>query len=211
MLVFRDIRGLWHLPFDGKTILIQDDVPEYAQSKAPGAPKVRVKQSAVMLIDCERARWDVREIVAGLDGRYTYEELMYQFCFLPEAEIGYRVPFAWNSLEHYDVDTCLIHYTDMNTQPWVHTGNPNGRWWFDEVSLMLDAGLCTWRDLQTEVERGFIRPSALLELRERPHALGFDAVVAQRYAEVDARANFVKHAEVYARKRERAKLLKSAA
>jgi hypothetical protein len=211
MLVFRDIRGLWDLPFEGKTILIQDDVPEHAQSVKPGAPKQRVKQSAVMLIDCERARWDVREIVAGLDGRYTYEELMYQFCFVPEAEIGYRVPFAWNSLEHHDIDTCLLHYTDMNTQPWVAPENPNGRWWFDEVTLMVEEGLVARRDLEQEVELGFLRPSALLELVERPHARGFDAAAAARYAAHDAKAGFVKHAEVYARKRDRARLAKKAA
>jgi lipopolysaccharide biosynthesis glycosyltransferase len=211
MLVFRDIARLWNLPVDDKTMLIQDDVPDYAQEAKAGAPKTRVKQSAVMLINCERARWDVREIVAGLDGTYTYEQLMYEFCFLPEAEIGFRVPFQWNSLEHYDVHTCLLHYTDMNTQPWVSPDNPNGRWWFDEVALMMQAGLVTTRDLNREVELGFFRPSALLELQERPHVRGFDAEAARRYAEVDAKAGFVKHAEVYARKRAREKRMKSAA
>ena len=210
MLVFRDIRLLWNLPIENRSMLIQDDLPEHVQAQKAGAPKKRVKQSAVMLINCERARWNVREIVGGLDGRYTYEQLMYEFCFLPEDEIGFDVPFEWNSLEHYDVNTCLIHYTDMNTQPWVSPHNPWGWLWFDEVALMMKHDLLTLRDLREEVERGYLRPSALLELKERPHARGYDAEAAARYAEHDAKAGFVKHAEVYARKRERDKLIKAA-
>ena len=114
-------------------------------------------------------------------------------------------------LEHYDVDTCLIHYTDMNTQPWVSADNPYGWLWFDEVALMMKHELLTVRDLNEEIERGYLRPSALLELEERPHVGGFDAAAARRYAEHDAKAGFVKHAEVYARKRERDRLIKAAA
>jgi hypothetical protein len=209
MLVFRDIGELWDIPFDGAAVVIQEEIPEHAVShRKAGAPSKRVKQCSVMLIDCERARWDVHAIVAGLDERYTYEDLMYQLCILRESEIRYAVPFAWNSLEHFDQHTRLIHYTDMDTQPWVSALNRHGPRWMEEVRLMLDTGVLGRSDLQTEIDLGYFRPSLLLELEEMPHARSWSAEAADRYAAIDQRAGFVRHAEVYRRKKMRAEAIK---
>ena len=43
---------------------------------------------------------------------------------------------------------------------------------------------------------------------EAPHVQGWNEAAAQRYAELDRRAGFVKHAEVYRRKRLRAEAVK---
>jgi lipopolysaccharide biosynthesis glycosyltransferase len=209
MLVFRDIGELWDIPFEGASVAIQEEIPEHVVAHdKPGAPARRVKQCSVMLIDCERARWDVRRIVAGLDGRYTYEELMYQLCILPEQEIRYAVPFAWNSLEHFDEATRLIHYTDMDTQPWVSPANRHGRLWLEEVRLMLEGGALTRAEISAEIELGYFRPSLLLELEEAPHQRCWNAAAAARYASIDERAGFVRHAEVYRRKKIRAEAVK---
>jgi hypothetical protein len=209
MLVFRDIGELWDIPFEGCSVVIQEEIPEHAVShQKAGAPARRVKQCSVMLIDCERARWDVHRIVAGLDGRYTYEELMYQLCILPESEVRYAVPFAWNSLEHFDETTRLIHYTDMDTQPWVSPHNRHGGLWLAEVRLMLETGALTTAEIGGEIELGYFRPSLLRELHEMPHQGGWNAQVAEEYAALDQRAGFVRHAEVYRRKRARAEAIK---
>ena len=205
MLVFRDIGELWDLPFDGAKVIIQEEVPKHAATHdKPGAPARRIKQCSVMLIDCERARWDARKIIAGLDGAYTYEQLMYDLCILEEGDISYGVPFVWNSLEHFDHGTRLIHYTDMDTQPWVSALNRNGPLWLDEVRLMLLTGALHRPDLQREVELGYFRPSLMDEIDEAPHLRGWDADAAIRYCERDQAAGFVRHAEVYRRKRLRA-------
>lgn len=212
MLVFRDILELWNLPFDGGKIIIQEDLPEHAVTqKKAGAPSARKKQCSVMMIDCERTRWDVTEIVGGLDGQYTYEELMYEMCILPESDVRYGVPFAWNSLEHHDRDTRLIHYTDMNTQPWVSPDNVHGNLWFREVFLMLETSALMRSDLEREIALGYFRPSILNEIDEMPHERAFDAAAAARYAAIDREAGFVKHAEVYARKKARAEAVKQQA
>ena len=204
MLVFRDIGELWDIPFDGATVVIQEELPGHAVvHDKPGAPSRRIKQCSVMLIDCARARWNVNEIVAGLDGRYTYEDLMHDLCILPEDEIRYAAPFAWNSLEHYDDQTRLVHYTDMDTQPWVSVENRNGPLWLSEVRLMLETGAMGRPDLQREIDLGYFRPSLAVELEEMPHAGGWDAVAAARYAEIDRRARFEKHAEVHRRTKAR--------
>lgn len=211
MLVFRDIGLLWHRPFAPQWINIQEDLPEHAISqRKEGAPKARMKQCSVMMIDCEKAQWNVREIVGGLDGRYTYEDLMYHMCILDEKDVRYDVPFQWNSLEHYSWDTCLIHYTDMNTQPWVSADNVNGRYWLREVALMIETGALRWDDVRLEIELGYFRPSLIDELKEMPHERGFNREAAQRYAALDKAAGFVKHAEVNARKLARAAAIKQA-
>jgi lipopolysaccharide biosynthesis glycosyltransferase len=209
MLVFRDIGELWDTPLEGAAVAIQESIPDHAVAHAKaGAPAKRVKQCSVMLIDCARAGWDVHEIVGGLDGRYTYEELMYELCILPESEIRYTVPFSWNSLEHFDPETRLIHYTDMDTQPWVSAVNRNGPHWLEEVRLMLDTGALTGTELKTEIDLGYFRPSLLAELEEMPHRNGWNAGRAQAYMAMDDRAGFVRHAEVYRRKKLRAEAVK---
>ena len=209
MLVFRDIGELWDVPLEGGTVAIQDGVPDHAVShQKAGAPAKRVKQCSVMLIDCARAGWDVHRIVGGLDGRYTYEELMYDLCILPESDVRYSVPFEWNSLEHYDPHTRLIHYTDMDTQPWVNAVNRHGPLWMEEVRLMLGTGALTQTELRTEIDLGYFRPSLLAEIQEAPHRRGWDAGRAAAYAAMDERAGFVRHAEVYRRKKMRAEAIK---
>ena len=209
MLVFRDIGALWDIPFEGASVLVQEPLPGHAEVHAkPGAPARRIRQCSVMLIDCSRARWDAPAIIAGLDGRYTYEQLMHELCILDEDEIRYAVPFAWNSLEHFDGQTRLIHYTDMDTQPWVSPLNRNGTLWLDEVRLMIRTGALGRSEVRQEVELGYFRPSLMDEIDAAPHASGWDADAAARYAEQDLKAGFVRHAEVYRRKRLRAEAVK---
>lgn len=169
MLVFTDIADLWNIPFEGAKVIIQEDLPEDLPQgdKKPGAPKQRIKQCAVMLLDCDRLDWHADRIIAGFDqGEYTYEKLMYELCILEESEIRYAVPFAWNSMEHYQPsETALIHYTDMSTQPWVSVHNQHGHLWLAEVRMMLKSGLITTADIQQEIDLGYFRPSLLLDLR----------------------------------------------
>lgn len=211
MLVFRDIRELWDIPFDGAKIVIQKEVKfEEDTLRKAGAPKKRKKQCAVMLLDCGNLDWDVEKIVAGMDEeRYDYEELMYDMCILPEEEVKYGVPFEWNSLEHYDPETRLIHYTDVYTQPWTACGNANGYLWFDEVRMMLRNGKLTMDQVQKEIDLGYLRPSLVADLKYR-HLLPkwllpiFDKKNAAR----DKLSSYVPHKDVYALKRLRQKAIK---
>lgn len=212
MLVFKDFRDLWSIPFDGSKIIIQEELPDAGQpTKKAGAPKSRKKQCSVMLMDCAALKWDPLRIIAGLDGDYTYDELLSEMCILDESEIKYGVPFRWNSLEVYEPGvTGLIHYTDMHTQPWVHADNANGYLWLEEVRLMLENGSLTWPELQTEVQMGHFRPSMLVEIKDAGAGpvkpITPDQV--KRYEAIDAEAKFVKHADVYEAKRKRTRAIK---
>ena len=168
MLVFEDIASLWTIPFNGAKVIIQEDLEaQQATSQKKDAPKKRVKQCAVMLLDCDRLTWKIDDIITGLDSNeYDYERLMFDLCLLEEKEIRYAIPFRWNSLEHYQPgETALIHYTDMTTQPWVSAQNQYGELWLDEVRLMIQTNALTYEDIQKEIDLGYFRPSLVAELR----------------------------------------------
>ncbi len=169
MLVFNDIASLWNLSFDGAKVIIQAELPEAHQQthQKTGAPAKRVKQCAVMLLNCAALTWKIDDIITGFDkGDYDYEQLMYDLCILSEQDIRYAVPFCWNSMEYYAPDeTALIHYTDMATQPWVYAQNEYGKLWLQEVRLMLKNGSLTRSQLKTEIDLGHFRPSLMLDLQ----------------------------------------------
>lgn len=205
MLVLRDIEELYSLPFAGAKIQIQEELPSIAQAKKHGAPSARIKQCSVMLLDCAALDWDVRTIINGLDGKYTYENLMHEMCILSPNEIRYSVPFQWNSLETYEPGrTALIHYTDMNTQPWVCATNVNGFVWLNEAREMIAAGELSIDDIRDEVRRLYFRPSLVEELQAPSTEGPASAAEVARYKSIDESAGFKAHAEVYAQKRQRA-------
>lgn len=206
MLVFKDIRELWEMPFDGAKVIIQEDLNEYQSvgtAQKAVAPKKRIKQCAVMVLDCGRLDWDIEKIIRGLDtGEYDYASLMYDMCLLQESEIKYGVPFRWNSLEHFDSTTCLIHYTDMATQPWVSTDNKYGHVWFNEVRLMLNNGSLSRRDLESEIEKGYFRPSLIRDI-DAPLPKFLQPLRRFHNHYTDKRSGYVMHKAVYQAKRER--------
>lgn len=213
MLVFKDIAQLWDIPMDGKKILIQDDLTDTQAStdhKSDGAPKKRIKQCAVMVIDCEKCQWDVNQIVRDLDAwKYSYEELMYDFCLLSEDEIGYKVPFEWNSLEYWDENTANVHYTDVKTQPWVSPHNDYGYVWFKVVQEMLQEGVITWEQVQKEIDLGYFRPSLINELKRKQKPKNFlTGFYRWMDDKLDAKHNYVMHKEVYQAKKLRIKAIK---
>ena len=205
MLVFADIAALWRIPFAGTKVVIQDDLPAHAEHpRRSGAPARRIKQSAVMLLDCGSLDWEPERIIAGLDGQYTYEDLVYHLCILRPDEIGYGIPFEWNSLEHYEEGkTCLLHYTDMATQPWVSPENENGFLWIRCLREMLDVGAISPADIDQEIALGYFRPSLELELKLVGASGRPTAAQVKSFLVHDRTVGFVKHREVYEAKKRR--------
>ncbi|MCD5982653.1 glycosyltransferase [Pseudomonas alliivorans] len=153
MQVFHDIAALWNRPF-GEAVL-------QTVGSAAGA---RRSQFSVMLMDCSRLGWNVDDIVCQLDkGEINYQELMYDMKLA--SPISYSIPETWNSLECFiPGETCLLHYTDMNTQPWVSLDNPNEVLWVSCLRRALDAGFITLADLEREIGQGHVRPSLLSQI-----------------------------------------------
>ena len=161
MQVFQDFRELWDTPFEGATIL-----------SAPSSDPKRKPQFAVMLLDCARLKWDLKEIIAGMDeGRYDYDGLMKELCIVPPEQVRPRLLVDWNSLEEYKPgQTRLIHYTEMKRQPWVSARNHNGNVWVDELVRAIDAGFVAQSEVDEAIKEGFVRPSLARQLAT-PRAL----------------------------------------
>lgn len=157
MLVFKDIKELWNYPFDGAKLLTVRN-----NDKSTRRP-----QFSVMLMDCEKLHWQVTDIVAKLDlGELDYDALMYRMC-VAEPIKDTIVP-EWNSLESYQNDiTALLHYTDMNTQPWISRMNPLGYLWFRVLLEAVDAGFISSEFLHDQVRSQNVRPSLLYQVTNR--------------------------------------------
>jgi hypothetical protein len=156
MQLFADIRALWQTPMGDADIL--------TVMEPPGTG--RQPQYSVMLLDCAKLSWDIREIVRRLDaGEMTYEQLMYDMA--AGGTVARTLDPAWNSLERYaEGRTALLHYTDMSTQPWVYRGNPLGYLWTRDLLAAVRTGFIS-RDLVADhVSRGWVRPSLLVQIDE---------------------------------------------
>ncbi len=156
MLVFKDVREVFEIPFDGATVL-----------HAPSSTPSRQRQFSVMMLDCERLRWNATDIVNGLDeGRYDYQQLFWDFCIEPEGDVRPGLPVEWNSLDRHEPGrTALVHYTHMDTQPWVYARHPHGDVWVQALAEGLDSGVVSAALLDDHVRRGWARPSLARQVR----------------------------------------------
>jgi hypothetical protein len=114
--------------------------------------------TSVMLINCELARFDLRQILAGVDaGIYGYHEFMR---FAP----AYRDRFPlrigaldrrWNCFDEFTPESRILHYTDTYTQPWRFPDHPFGALWYEELRDALTAGEVTQHDLNRAIALGY--------------------------------------------------------
>ena len=153
MLVFKDIRQLWSRPFGNADVLAS-----YSDSASDRKP-----QFSVMLLDCSSLKWDINEIVSQLDsGALTYEQLMYDFVL---ANTSATIEPDWNALETYSPHkTALLHYTDMNTQPWVSHLNPLGYLWVATLRNAIQDGAVSRVFVEEEIVKGHVRPSLIYQI-----------------------------------------------
>lgn len=162
MQVFADMAELWEIPFEDDTVLCTyqaEPPPEWKDDPnfKPG------RHLAVMMLDCSRLRWDVDEIVAGLDeGRYDYKQLMSDLAIVPDEQIAERIPREWNSLERYEPGkTKLIHYTVVPTQPWKNDENPLGDLWMEAFREAVADGAIDRELVRRSVKAGHVKATLL--------------------------------------------------
>jgi hypothetical protein len=157
MQVFNDIRHLWSLEFKGGDVLAAREPEETG----------RKPQFSVMVLNCDTLRWSLPDIVDKLDsGSLTYEQLMVDMKVANR--IRADISPCWNSLEQFEPGrTALVHYTDMNTQPWVSTANPLGYLWMRDLFEAIDCGFLTRDYVVDQISRGYVRPSLVDQIDQR--------------------------------------------
>jgi lipopolysaccharide biosynthesis glycosyltransferase len=155
MMVFKDIRDLWQIPFDGAQVL----TVRTEDGKT-------TKNHSVLLIDCTAVDWDIRRIVKDLDeGRYDYDGLMRDLCIVPPGRAQARIPHVWNSLDTYQPgETALLHFTALHSQPWTSTRNPLAKLWVEALHRAMQAGAVSLETVRGEVAAGHVRPSLAYQL-----------------------------------------------
>lgn len=157
MQIFDDLKNVWTLPFNGSQVLSVSEPSETG----------RRPQFSVMLIDCASLDWNIADIVRNLDrDNLSYKELMVEMKVAKK--ISPDIDPRWNSLERYEPGlTSLIHYTDMNTQPWVSTKNPLGWVWVEELFRAIDDGFITVDYVESHIKEGWVRPSLIWQINNR--------------------------------------------
>lgn len=153
MQVFQDISELWQEPLSGCDL----------QTVQEGNTKRR-GQYSVMLLDCAQLNWSIKDIVNELNsGNLNYAELMFEMKVA--SKVGRDINPDWNSLETYNSEsTKLLHYTDMNTQPWVSLANPLGYLWIACLRRAISSGFISKEEIVREVKANHVRPSLLAQL-----------------------------------------------
>lgn len=157
MQVFKDIRQLWNLPMGANDL--------FTVKKKGDAG--RDLQFSVMLLDCDKLKWSVNDIVAMLDnGELNYHSLMKEMRVAKN--IGVKIPQGWNCLEWFkEGESGLVHYTDMNTQPWVSAKNPLCKIWMADLIEAIDTGFIDIAMIKDHVEKSWVRPSLLYQIEHR--------------------------------------------
>lgn len=152
MLVFRDVYELFNADM-GENLLLNCQPTD-------GRPA----QFSVFLVDNHKARWDPEEIVRQFaDGELSYEQIMRNFCFAQPKSAD--LPAEWNSLEVFQPGrTANCHFTDMGTQPWLSTYNPNAAVWCEALFAACEESPVTLSALETSLDKGWVRPSLKWQL-----------------------------------------------
>lgn len=123
--------------------------------------------SACMLIDA-KCGWSIGGLVQLINDKVlTYNKLMK---VTPLGECAASLPQAWNAMDRPGpMDVAggkILHYTNMDTQPWLRRGHVNGALWSSELLATIAAGKITRDDVLQEIKAGHIRPSLALTVGE---------------------------------------------
>ena len=153
MLVFEDIIGLYQSHKEGVTLC-----------SCPAPPNSnRRDQYSVFTVDCNRAKWETEEILKL--AKENYKSVMFDFSFEDNKEKC--IDWRWNSLEYYDRETKLIHFTDMDKQPWIDHRNINAKVWIKELKANIERGWIKREEIELQIRDNIIRPGVLKDLESQ--------------------------------------------
>jgi lipopolysaccharide biosynthesis glycosyltransferase len=154
MVCLSDIGEFFDAPMNGCDMLAKEEA--YKGTAAWG-------MSAV-LFDCSTCRFDLEEIFSEVDqGRFTnteFHQMAPKFLAVHPFKLGPIDP-NWNSFDHFDAATRLIHYTNLRTQPWKFPGHKHESLWFQYFNEARATGYITQRDVDKTLSRAYARQDIL--------------------------------------------------
>jgi lipopolysaccharide biosynthesis glycosyltransferase len=154
MVCLSDIGNFFDAPMNGCDMLAKPEA--YKGNAAWG-------MSAV-LFDCSKCRFDLESIFAEVDrGLFTntdFQQMSPKFLAAHPFKLGPIDP-NWNSFDHFDADTKLIHYTNLRTQPWKFPGHAHESLWFKYFNEARATGVITQQDIDKTLSRAYARQDIL--------------------------------------------------
>ena len=121
-----------------------------------------------ILFDCSKCYFDLEEIFTEMDAGLFQNVDLHQM----KAPFLAKHPFRlgaysndWNVFDFQDESTKLIHYTNLNTQPWKFAGHAHEDLWFRYFNEAIAAGYITSDDISKTLNRAYVRQDIL-----SPHA-----------------------------------------
>ena len=152
-LLLTDIDELWRAPL------------EQADASMCQAYRKGRWATSVMLFDCSRFALDLPAILGDIEaGQLTLEDLNYlteRFRAKYPLRIEKLHP-GWNSFDCYGESTKLIHFTNLNTQPWRFLSHPAEELWIAHLHGAYKDNYVTDKIILQAIDQG-CRPD-LLEL-----------------------------------------------
>lgn len=157
-----DIGELFDTPMEGADFL----------AKYEAYPGKELWGLSVMLIDCQRSKFDLEEVIDEIDaGLYSMSDFSCmgpRFLAYHPYKIG-RLDPAWNVFDRSDNETKLIHYTNLMAQPWKYPNHPHGELWFRYFNEAVAEGYVTAKDIELSMMRAYVRRD-LLDGNFKPQA-----------------------------------------
>jgi len=112
----------------------------------------RKHQQAVMVFNSKGANEISQKFQTYLSNDINYEKLM------TKPNYNKFLPYFWNSQEEVMEDTKLIHFTDMDFQPWLRKDNVNSGIWLSYLRDFLN-NQSSVEILKSEIKKHNVRPS----------------------------------------------------
>ncbi|MBI2689466.1 MAG: glycosyl transferase [Acidobacteria bacterium] len=152
MVCFTDIGELFDTDLTGADFAARPDAyPEIA----PG----RWALSALVM-DCAHCHFDLPDIFRHITaGRFTYPEFAQMGC-RAASYLHYNIqplPDRWNSFDYHDASISLIHYTDLDRQPWKYRFHFHGEIWFRYFREAVETGFITDAEITESIASGYVR------------------------------------------------------
>lgn len=149
-----DIAELFDTPMGGADFMAKHDA-------YPGEPLWGL---SVMLVDCAKSRFNLEQIIDEIDSSlYSMTDfscMSSRFLSHHPYTIGQLDP-NWNVFDRWDTQTRLIHYTNLETQPWKYPNHPYGELWFQYFHEARESGIITQRDIELSMVRSYVRRDLL--------------------------------------------------
>ncbi len=161
------------------------------------APKRKLRDyylASVLVMDTARCDYGPERLAELVGGGLPYMDLIWLGPLFREA-VGLTIADLdprWNSLDQLDADTRLVHFTAINTQPWLYSHyTPTGRLWLNALLEEIEAGSIDAATIRRQHELGRLSWSnlqrALARLEGRPaNALATELYDAGRAALCEA-------------------------